>query len=138
MVRAARTPGGFPLRRVVTALLGLIAFAGPALAQSASPSSLPLASRYDVSGTNPDGSRYSGTLAIEVISNTTYTVRWDIAGTAYRGFGMRMNDALSATYTLGGQPGLIMYQVRPDGVLGGIWAVRGQSGNGTERATPRH
>jgi hypothetical protein len=110
---------------------------GAALAQSASPSSLPLASRYDVDGTNPDGSRYSGALAIEVISNTTYAVRWDIAGAVYRGFGMRMNDALSATYTLDGQPGLIMYEVRPNGILQGIWAVRGQSGNGTERATPR-
>jgi hypothetical protein len=59
------------LRHVVTALLGLIALVGPALAQGTSPSSLLLASRYDVAGTNPDGSRYSGTLAIEVISNTT-------------------------------------------------------------------
>ena len=137
MVRLGSDTGGILLRHVAVAFLGLVAFIGVASAQSASPSSLLLASRYEVAGTNPDGSRYSGTLAIEVISNTTYTVRWDIAGGVYRGFGMRMNDALSATYTLGGQPGLIMYRVHPDGALEGIWAVRGQSGNGTERATPR-
>ena len=49
--------------------------------------SMTLASRYDVTGTNPNGSKYSGTARIEVISDTTFTIRWDIAGAVYEGFG---------------------------------------------------
>ena len=48
-----------------------------------------------------------------------------------------MNDVLAATYTIKDQPGLVIYQVDDKGVLDGLWAIRGQNGNGTERLTPR-
>ena len=48
---------------------------------------------------------------------------------------MRMNDTLAATYLVNGEPGLIIYQV---GDNGGLWAIRGQNGNGTDRLTPRN
>jgi hypothetical protein len=51
---------------------------------------------------------------------------------------MRMNDALSATYTINGQPGLVIYKVDGNGTLNGLWAVRGRDGSGTERLTPRN
>src|ERR1700679_4068399 len=80
--------------------------------------SMTLASRYDVAGTNPDGSKYSGTASVKVISNTTFMIKWDIAGAVYEGFGMRLNDTLSATYTIDGEPGLVMYKVDGDGING--------------------
>jgi hypothetical protein len=118
------------MRRLAAALL-VIGFATAADADT-----LKLAHDYAVAGTNPNGSPYKGRLALEVISDTTYTVKWSIGGSTIRGFGMRMNDMLSATYMLNGQPGLVMYQVRDDGGLDGIWAIKGHDGFGTERLTP--
>ena len=125
------------MRRLLSAALlpAALLVAAPSLPAAAD--TLTLAKSYSVAGTNPDGSAYSGTLSIQIISDTTYTVRWSIAGETYTGFGMRMNDALSATYTLNGKPGLVMYQVQDGGVLKGIWAVRGNDGFGTETLTPR-
>ncbi|MFD2184699.1 hypothetical protein [Rhodoplanes azumiensis] len=120
------------MRRTLAAIVIAGALVSPAAAET-----LMLAKSYSVSGTNPDGSSYSGTLALQVISDTTYTVRWSIGGETYTGFGMRMNDYLAATYTMDGKPGLVMYKVEDGGVLRGLWSVRGQNGSGTETLTPR-
>ena len=53
--------------RLATALVLGLAFALPA-----SGATLSLASRYDVSGTNTDGSKYSGTATVDVISDATF------------------------------------------------------------------
>jgi hypothetical protein len=98
--------------------------------------SLTLAPKYAAAGTNPDGSAYTGTVAIKIISDTTFAIQWTIAGSVYKGFGMRRNDALAATYMIGGEPGLVIYQVGDGGELNGLWAVRGQNGNGAEKLTP--
>jgi hypothetical protein len=95
-----------------------------------------LHSHYDAAGTNPDGSKYSGTVAIKVISDKTFTIHWVIGDETYDGFGMRNGDALAATYTLGGIPGLVIYKVNDEGVLDGFWVVRGKNTGGTERLTP--
>jgi hypothetical protein len=104
------------LRSAVAVVLGL-AFALPASAET-----LTLTSQYDVSGTNTNGSKYTVKVSIEVISDATFNIRWDIAGSTYTGFGMRMNDALAATYTINGKPGLVIYKVGDNGVLDGLWA----------------
>jgi hypothetical protein len=96
-----------------------------------------LASTYDEVGTNPDGSKYTGTANVEILSDTTFAIRWKIGNTVYSGFGIRRNDTLAATYTVNGQPGLIIYQVGDDGTLTGLWSIRGQNGSGTDRLTPR-
>ncbi len=120
------------IRRLLCAAVFLVV----AIAAHAEP--LTFASRYDAVGTNPDGSKYSGTVAVNVISNTTYTIEWKISGETYEGFGMRMNDSLAATYTINGEPGLIIYRVDDQGTMRGVWAVRGEDGNGTEVLTPHH
>ncbi|HEY1748578.1 MAG TPA: hypothetical protein VGG11_17670 [Xanthobacteraceae bacterium] len=108
----------------------------PAVDAASAADSMTLASRYDVAGTNPNGSAYSGTATVKVISDTTFTIKWDIAGSVYEGFGMRLNDTLSATYTIDGEPGLVMYKVDGTGIKG-LWAIRGHNGSGTEKLTPR-
>jgi hypothetical protein len=109
-----------------------------AIATAAHAEVLTLASVYDASGTNPDGTKYTGTAAVTIISDTTFSIQWTIGGSLYTGFGMRMNDALSATYMINGQPGLVIYKVDGNGTLNGLWAVRGRNGSGTERLTPRN
>ena len=118
------------IRAICTILLLTIAM--PAWAEK-----LTLASTYEV-GTNPNGSKYTGTATVEVISDTTFLIKWKIGSTTYSGFGMRMNDTLAATYMVNGEPGLIIYQVGDNGVLSGLWAISGQNGNGTDRLTPRN
>jgi len=105
------------------------------LAWSACAETLTLASHYKATGTNPDGSAYSGDVKIDVISDTTFSIVWTIDGVKYKGFGMRRNDALAATYEIDGEPGLVIYHVDGDG-LNGLWAIRGHNGNGTERLAP--
>src|SRR4051794_5275256 len=73
--------------------IALAAAAMPAWAET-----MMLASTYDEVGTNPNGSSYTGTVNVEVISDTTFKIRWKIGSTVYSGFGMRMNDTLAATY----------------------------------------
>lgn len=97
---------------------------------------LTLHSTYDAAGTNPDGSKYSGTVSIKVISDKTFRIHWKIGDETYDGFGMRNGDALAATYTLDGKPGLVIYKVGDGGVLDGLWVVRGEDTGGTERLTP--
>jgi hypothetical protein len=118
--------------RTVFALFCLLALAVAARAET-----LMLAPKYDVPGTNPNGSKYAGTAAIDVISDTTFAIRWEIGSSVFKGFGMRMNDSLAATYMIGGDPGLIIYKVDDSGVLSGLWSVRGHNGSGTERLTPQ-
>jgi hypothetical protein len=105
-------------------------------ALSAGAQTLQLAHQYKASGTNPDGSPFTGDVAIESLSDTTFAIRWSIGGAVYKGFGMRRNDALSGTYMINGEPGLVLYHVEDDGRLNGLWAVRGAKGNGAEILTP--
>lgn len=97
---------------------------------------LTLHSTYDVSGTNADGSKYSGTATVKVISEASFTIKWKIGNDTYEGFGMRNGDALAATYEINGTPGLVIYRVDDKGALRGLWVVRGNDNAGTERLTP--
>jgi len=117
------------IRTILT--LAFIAVAFPAAADT-----LTLASKYEATGTNPDGSTYKGTARVKVISDTTFTIEWSIGDATYKGFGMRMNDSLAATYMIDGEPGLILYKVDGNG-LHGSWTIRGHDGNGTETLLPR-
>jgi hypothetical protein len=92
----------------------------------ASAESLTLAPKYGAVGINPDGSKYTGTATIQIPSDKTFAIQWLIDGVTYKGFGMRRNDALAATYMINGKPGLVIYQVDGDG-LDGLWAITGVS-----------
>ena len=120
---------------IARALLALIALGLATL--SAQADTLTLASSYKAAGKNPDGSAYTGTVTLKVISDTTYTIEWKIGDSVLKGFGMRQGDTLAATYMLDGQPGLVMYKVQQGGTLSGTWAIKGESGSGSEVLTPR-
>jgi hypothetical protein len=126
--------------RTICAVL-VLGLAAPAFTPVVTPAladTLNLASTYDEVGTNADGSKYTGTATVDVISDTTFAIKWKIGSTLYSGFGMRRSDTLAATYQVNGQPGLILYTVGEGGVLVGNWSIRGQNGGGTDRLTPRN
>ncbi|HEX4408985.1 MAG TPA: hypothetical protein VH206_09440 [Xanthobacteraceae bacterium] len=114
----------------------LLTLAFVAAAATAQAEPLKLHAHYDAAGTNPNGSPYHGTATIRVVSEATFTIHWLIEGATFDGFGMRTGDALAATYTINGRPGLVVYKVGDNDALEGLWAVRGDNENGTERLTP--
>jgi hypothetical protein len=121
--------------RWLAAVVALFLFA---VVSARADDTLHISSSYKAAGKNADGSNYTGTVSVKSISDTTYTIEWKIDGGVIKGFGMRRNNVLSATYMLEGQPGLIIYQVQKDGTLLGTWAIKGQSGNGSEILTPQN
>jgi hypothetical protein len=91
---------------------------------------------YDVRGTNLDGSKYKGTAEITVTSSTTCRITWNV-GTESSGICMRNGVALAAGYVLGKKVGLVIYEIRDDGTLDGIWTVADEDGSGTELLIPQ-
>jgi hypothetical protein len=120
---------------MIRRLFCAVVFLAAVTAANAEP--LKLAPKYNSTGTNPDGSKYTGSAVVHIISDTTFAIEWTISGETYKGFGMRMNDSLAATYMINGEPGLIIYHVDDKGILRGLWAVRGEDGNGSEVLTPQ-
>ena len=115
-------------RFFASALLGLC-LAAPASAQS-------IGGAYTVEGTNLDGSSYSGTAEIKLLSDTTCTIHWVTGGTTSDGICSRNDDAFAAAYVLGDVFGLVVYKVDDDGTLDGLWTIAGKDGNGAEVLTP--
>jgi len=92
--------------------------------------------KYRVTGTNLDGSRYAGTAEIVITSPTTCRIVWVTGGTNSRGICMRHSNVFTAAYKLGNAVGLVIYEVKGDGVLDGVWTVADQRGAGTDILTP--
>ena len=95
----------------------------------ADPAGVPENGTYNVDGKNPDGSRYKGTLRIEG-DGTRYSFAWKIGSTSYKGRGVLSNGIMVVNW---GDAQPVIYAVRRDGTLAGLW----QSGQGTEVATLR-
>jgi hypothetical protein len=91
--------------------------------------------RYAVTGTNPDGSGYSGTAEITPSSDSTCRMVWNTGSTS-RGICMLADKAFAASYRLGNSYGLVIYNLQPDGRLRGVWTIADQPGVGTEILTP--
>lgn len=121
-------------RTVLAAVLLGAAFIAPAQAQTVK------AGAYTVEGTNLDGSAYDGTATIKLTSETTCAIVWKTGSgkkNTSNGICMLYENAFAAGYVLDGEVGLVVYEVRDDGVLEGAWTISGQDGSGTETLTPR-
>jgi len=116
------------MRALIGALLLTAGVAVPASAQS-------VGGKYDVSGTNADGSPYQGTATITRSSNTTCRIHWQTGSTS-DGICMLANKSFAAAYQLGKDVGLVVYELQSDGTLNGVWTIADQSGAGTEILTP--
>lgn len=105
--------------------------------------SLPLAAaaqdvsgRYTVEGRNFDGSRYRGVAEIMVTSKNTCRIVWNTGSTS-EGICMRNGKTFAATYGSGSTTGLVIYEIRPDGRMEGLWTMADREGVGTEALIPQ-
>ena len=113
-------------------MLGLTsALAAPAAAQRSG--------MYDITGTNPDGSEYTGTLELEQIGLLSFRLRWVIGPDVIEGVGMISGLTFATAFSLGGgsSPSMGVYELRPNGQLAGQWTTIGAFAAGQEVATPR-
>jgi hypothetical protein len=115
---------------------GIFALAIALVATVATASAQSIGGKYRVAGTNLNGSRYSGTAEIVSTGGATCRIAWTTGGTTAKGICMRHGDTLAAAYVMSGAIGLIVYQIKPDGVLDGVWTIADQAGSGTDVLTP--
>ena len=113
----------------------LIVAALTAMACCAAASAQSVGGRYDVNGTNFDGSHYAGTAVITRSSDSTCRIHWQTGSTS-DGICMLANQSVAAAYQMGKDVGLVLYQLQPDGSLKGYWTIADQPGSGTEILTP--
>jgi hypothetical protein len=77
---------------------------------------------YAMTGTNADGSPYSGAVLVIDRGAGMFQVEWVVSGQRISGWGMGRGDAFAASYVLDGQVGIVLYQ-RQGEVWRGIWSV---------------
>ncbi len=90
-----------------------------------------LEGKYDITGSNPGGTDYKGTLDVSQ-SGTGYSFKWK-AGETFDGFGIRTGDTIAVGFG-GSKCAFVSYDVKPDGTLDGKWGASGSSSTGTEVA----
>ena len=95
-----------------------------------------IAGQYNVTGANPSGANYRGTLQI-ISHGDVYQFRWN-AGTQYDGVGVVNGDVVAVSFAAGANGkgcGVIDYLIRNDGSLVGRWGYWGTDEAGSENAT---
>ena len=93
-----------------------------------------LEGEYEITGKNPEGKEYKGTLEVAK-EGQGYVFEWN-AGNAFEGFGIRAGN-LVAVGIGGKQCAFVGYDVKPDGTLDGKWGSRTSKILGTEVATKK-
>ena len=89
---------------------------------------------YNVTGRNPEGKDYTGTLTV-IQSGDGYTFDWD-AGTAISGFGIRADQYVAVGFG-GKKCAFVGYDVKSDGSLVGKWGTQMSRKLGSETATKK-
>lgn len=116
------------MRRLILAL-GFLVLAAPAWAQRDG--------LYDVTGTNLDGSAYTGLVQIRSVGLTSFNIVWRIGDLLVEGVGMASGRSVAVTYGMAQRPGMGIYQLNPDGSMEGEWTIVGAPAVGRERLVPR-
>ena len=120
---------------VLFVLLALIIDSSAASQDHAADSPINVEGRYRISGTNPNGDPYKGSLEV-ITHGNVYEFRWN-AGRQYNGIGVRNGKVIAVAFANGSDGsgcGVIDYKIVSDGTLDGIWGNWGTNASGTERA----
>lgn len=122
------------LRKYHVSLAALVALAIAAAAAPSEAASPDLSGRYTCAGTNPDGSRYSGTVTIAPMGSA-WRIEWTVAGSSHGGVGLLEGNVFSACWNIRGtrDGGIVVYRLEPGGRLVGQWSTTTGTGTvGTE------
>ena len=95
-----------------------------------------IAGKYNVTGENPEGGNYKGTLEV-IAHGDVYQFRWSV-GAQYDGVGVQNGNIVAVAYTTGANGkgcGVVDYDIQSDGALDGKWGYWGTDQAGTETAT---
>ncbi|MBP0443715.1 hypothetical protein J8J14_02895 [Roseomonas sp. SSH11] len=122
--------------RTMMKRIAMAALAASGLALLAVPAQAQRNGLYQVNGTNPDGSAYTGQMLIQQVGLASWRVAWQIGENRFEGYGMSAGPVFSIGFTLGQSPGIAIYQVTSDGGMTGQWTIVGSSAIGTENLTP--
>jgi hypothetical protein len=117
-----------PMRRLIP-VLGFLLLAAPALAQREG--------LYDVSGTNLDGTDYTGVAQIRSLGLNSFNILWRISDQIVEGVGMASGRTVAVAYGLSQRPGMGIYTLNTDGSIEGEWTIIGAPAIGRERLVPR-
>jgi hypothetical protein len=91
-----------------------------------------LSGDYNATGTNPNGSAYKVQLSITPKAGG-YQFAWSNNSS---GFGIKQGKAISVG--IGGpRCAFVAYEIKPDGMLDGVWGGYGSDRTGTEKATKK-
>jgi len=91
--------------------------------------------KYNVLGSNPNGTTYKGTLEI-IPHGDVYQFRWN-AGTQYDGVGVQNGEVVAVAFANGADGKgcrVIDYTIGSDGALNGKWGYWGVNERGSETA----
>ncbi|NKC34114.1 hypothetical protein, partial [Falsiroseomonas selenitidurans] len=116
------------------------AFALPLLAApclTATPAAAQSPGLYDVTGTNLDGTSYTGLAQIRTMGLSSFVIRWRIGNQAVEGVGFASGRTIAVAYGLAQRPGIGIYTLNPDGSMDGEWTIVGAPANARERLVPR-
>ena len=105
-------------------------------ASTTTPPTPDIAAKYNVSGNNPSGTVYKGTLDV-IKRGDVYQFRWN-AGEQYDGVGVANGNIVAVAFASGANGkgcGVIDYAIESDGTLDGKWGYWGVNEAGSERAT---
>lgn len=95
-----------------------------------------IAGKYNITGSNPNGTIYRGTLQI-IEHGDVYQFRWN-AGNQYDGVGVVNGDVVAVAFANGPDGagcGVVDYKIQNDGSLIGRWGYWGKNEAGSENAT---
>lgn len=114
-----------------------LAFLLPILAALSSPAAAQRSGVYDVTGTNLDGTPYTGVAQIRAAGLSSFFIAWRISGQVVEGVGFASGRTISVAYGLSSRPGMGIYTLNPDGSMDGEWTIIGAPANARERLVPR-
>jgi hypothetical protein len=92
---------------------------------------------YEVTGTNLDGTPYTGLAQIRTVGLASFNIIWRIGNQLVEGTGMASGRTVAVAYGLAQRPGMAIYTLNPDGSLDGEWTIIGATQVATERLVPR-
>ena len=102
-----------------------------------SPAAAQRAGIYDVSGTNLDGTPYTGQAQIRGLGLASFVILWRIGNQVVEGVGFASGRTIAVAYGLSQRPGIGIYTLNPDGSMEGEWTIVGAPAIARERLVPR-